>query len=217
MLALLVEALQETLIMVFSSGFIAILFGFPLGLFLCVSQKNHLFEYPTFSKILYTIVNSASSLPFVALMILMIPLTNMITSVQSNRFMAILPLTVAAIPLFAQMISDTFNRLPKELMQVGFLCGAQPIKIVTKILIPEAFPNIVQSIHQLFVRLIAYSTVAGILGAGGLGQFLLEYGYKDFHLSSIFAVISVLLVLIQITQSLFDFLIYDKIKPFNNY
>jgi D-methionine transport system permease protein len=168
--------LWNTLYMVFASGFFATLIGVPLGIYLTLLSKGHLKEHKILYKLLSLFVNTGRSLPFAILMVALIPLTRVIAGTSLGTTAAIVPLTIAAIPFLARIVESSLKDLDPNLIETAKIMGSTNTQIVTKVLIPEALPSLYSGITLMLINLIGYSTMAGLIGGGGLGQLAIQYG-----------------------------------------
>lgn len=200
----LLKATWETLYMVFTSGLIAALTGIPLGVFLSITDRNSLLENLTLHRILASIVNTTRSIPFIILLIAIIPFTRWLTGTSIGTTAAIVPLTIAAIPFIARLVEGSMNELSVGLIEAGKAMGGSARQIVLNILMPEALPGIVNGITVMLINLIAYSAMAGAVGGGGLGDLAIRYGYQRFEVNVMIVTIMVLILLVQAIQYLGD-------------
>jgi D-methionine transport system permease protein len=204
MLALLVDALLETLVMVAVSSGLAGLAGVPLGIVLVATSHGHVLERPALNRVLGGIVNAARSTPFIILLVAIIPLTRLLVGTAIGTAAAIVPLTIAAIPFVARLAETALREVDQGLIEAAQSMGASPLQIVTKVLVPEALPGLVAAITITVVNLIGYSAMAGAVGGGGLGDLGIRYGYQRFQPEVMLAVVLVLIVLVQAVQSVGD-------------
>ncbi len=204
LIALLVDALIETAVMVGISGFIATLFGVPLGVILVVTDRGHILQNLTLNRVLGIIVNATRSTPFIILMVAVIPFTRLIVGTSIGTLAAVVPLTIAAVPFIARLVETALREVPRGLVEAAEAMGATPWQIVTKVLVPEAMPGIVAGLTITLVSLIGYSAMAGAVGGGGLGDLGIRYGYQRFLPEVMAAVVIVLIVFVQGVQSLGD-------------
>ncbi len=204
LLALLVDALIETLLMVGVSGAIAALFGLPLGVVLVVTDRGHILQNLPLNRVLGAVVNAARSTPFIILMVAVIPFTRLVVGTSIGTLAAIVPLTLAAIPFIARLVETALREVPRGLIEAAEAMGATPWQIVRKVLVPEAMPGIVAGLTITLVSLIGYSAMAGAVGGGGLGDLGIRYGYQRFQPEVMLAVVVVLIVFVQAVQSLGD-------------
>jgi D-methionine transport system permease protein len=151
-------------------------------------------------------VNAFRSTPFIILMIAIIPLTRLLVGTSIGTIAAIVPLTVAAVPFVARLAESSLREVDPGLIEAAQAMGASPWQIVTKVLVPEAWPGIVAGITITLVNLVGYSAMAGAVGGGGLGDLGIRYGYQRFQLEVMVVVVIVLILLVQGIQSLGDWL-----------
>jgi D-methionine transport system permease protein len=192
--------LWNTLYMVFASGFFATLIGVPLGIYLTLLSKGHLKEHKILYKLLSLFVNTGRSLPFAILMVALIPLTRVIAGTSLGTTAAIVPLTIAAIPFLARIVESSLKDLDPNLIETAKIMGSTNTQIVTKVLIPEALPSLYSGITLMLINLIGYSTMAGLIGGGGLGQLAIQYGYNRFNSTIMIGTTILLIILVQLVQ-----------------
>jgi D-methionine transport system permease protein len=190
-LYLLLEATFATLFMVFTASLIATLFGLPLGVLLYITRKNNILERPYLNHFLSILINITRSIPFIILMIAVIPLTRFLVGTSIGMQAAIIPLSLAAIPFVARIVESALLETNKGLIEAALAMGATPMQIVYKILLPESLPGI---------NLLGYSAMAGAVGGGGLGDLAIRYGYQRFDLGIMLMTIAIMIVLVQFTQ-----------------
>lgn len=196
----LLNASLETLYMVFMSSVIAILGGLPLGVILYVTRKGKILQHAYLQQLLSMLVNMTRSIPFIILMIAIIPLTRLLvgTSIGSNA--AIVPLSLCAIPFIARVIEGALLEVNQGLIEAAVAMGATSWQIIKKVLIPESLPGIINGLTLTVVNLIGYSAMAGAVGGGGLGDLAIRYGYQRFDPIMMLAAIVVMIVLVQMVQ-----------------
>lgn len=204
LIALLLDALQETLFMVGISAILASLAGVPLGIVLVVTGTGHILENKPINRILGAMVNATRSTPFIILLIAIIPLTRVIVGTSIGTAAATVPLTIAATPFVARLAEASLREVDAGLIEAAVAMGASPWQIVTKVLLPEAWPGIIAGLTITVVSLIGYSAMAGAVGGGGLGDLGIRYGYQRFQPEVMAIVVVVLIVLVQAVQSLGD-------------
>lgn len=200
----LLIATGETLYMVFVSGLIGALIGIPLGIILATTDKNSLLENLTLHRILAGIVNATRSIPFIILLIAIIPFTRWVTGTSIGTTAAIVPLTIGAIPFIARLVEGSINELPFGLIETGQAMGGSSSQIILNILVPEALPSIINGITVTLISLVAYSAMAGAVGGGGLGDLAIRYGYQRFDIQVMIVTIIILILLVQMIQYLGD-------------
>jgi D-methionine transport system permease protein len=199
---LLVNATIETLYMVGLAGLLGTLMGLPLGVLLAISGRGELLQSLTFNRVAGLIVNATRSTPFIILVVAIIPFTRLIAGTSIGTTAAIVPLTVAAVPFIARLVEGAIREVDHGLIEAAHTMGATPFQIITKILLPEALPGIVLGLTLAVVSLIGYSAMVGAVGGGGLGDLGIRYGYQRFLPEVMAAVVLVLIVLVQLVQSL---------------
>ncbi|MDP2698460.1 methionine ABC transporter permease [Thalassospira sp.] len=203
---ILFQATLETLYMVAAALVIGTSFGLPLGVFLATSGRGELFESLIFQKTIGPIVNATRSVPFIILAVAIIPFTRMVVGTSIGTSAAIVPLTVAAIPFIARIIEGAVREVDGGLVEAAQAMGARPMQVVTKVLLPEALPGIIHGLTLTAVTLIGYSAMVGAVGAGGLGDLGIRYGYQRFRPDVMGAVVITLIVLVQMVQTSGDLL-----------
>lgn len=204
MLGLLLDALLETLVMVGISSALSGLVGVPLGVVLVVTGPGHIRAHPALHRVLGAVVNAGRSIPFIILLVAIIPFTRLLVGSSIGTAAAIVPLTVAAIPFVARMAEAALREVDPGLIEAAQSMGASPTQIVRKVLIPEALPGLVAAFTITVVTLISYSAMAGAVGGGGLGDLGIRYGYQRFLPEVMLAVVVILIVLVQGVQSAGD-------------
>ena len=204
---LLWNSLLETLLMVGVAGLFAMIFGIPLGVSLIVTGKDGMLAHPLLNKALGGIVNATRSVPFVILMVAIIPLTRLIAGTSIGTQAAIVPLAIAASPFMARISENARREVDPGLIIAARAMGATPGQIIRKVLLPEALPGLIAATTVTLVSLIGYSAMAGAIGGGGLGDLGIRYGYQRFLPEVMLAVVVVLIALVQCMQSLGDWLV----------
>ncbi|UEM04603.1 ABC transporter permease [Skermanella mucosa] len=202
--ALLVNATVETLYMVGLAALLGTLLGLPLGVLLATTGRGELLQNVAFNRIAGVVVNATRSTPFIILVVAIIPFTRLVAGTSIGTSAAIVPLTVAAIPFIARLIEGAIREVDRGLIEAAEAMGATPLQIIAKFLLPEALPGIVLGLTLAVVSLIGYSAMVGAVGGGGLGDLGIRYGYQRFLPEVMAAVVLVLIVLVQIVQSLGD-------------
>lgn len=203
---LLIQGLGETLQMTIISTIVAIIIGVPLGVILVITSKGHILENKAINSVLGAIVNATRSIPFIILMVAIIPFTRLIAGTSIGTTAACVPLTLAAIPFLARLIETSIKEVNGGVIEAAQSMGATPLQIIWKVLLPEALPTIIDNITVLIVNLISYSAMAGAIGGGGLGDIAIRYGYQRFQGDVMLATIIILIILVQIIQSVGDYI-----------
>lgn len=202
MIAILWDALLQTLYMVAVSGVVATIIGMPLGVFLAVSKRGELLAAPAANAVLGLVVNAMRSIPFIILVVAIIPFTRLIAGTSIGTTAAIVPLTLAAAPFIARIVETAIREVDSGLIEAARAMGAAPGQIIRKVLLPEALPAIMLGLTLAMVSLIGYSAMVGAVGGGGLGDLGIRYGYQRFMPEVMAAVVVILIVLVQGVQSL---------------
>jgi len=197
---LLLKSTRETLYMVFFSVIISTAFGAPLGVLLFVTDKGQILEREYINKLLSSIVNIIRSIPFVILLILLIPFTRIIVGKAIGTTAAIVPLSIAAVPFVGRIIESALREVPRGVIEAAQAMGASPYQTITKVLLPEALPSIVSGITITTINLVGYSAMAGLIGGGGLGDVAERYGYNRFMPDIMFYTVVILVVIVQFVQ-----------------
>ncbi|MEQ6888306.1 methionine ABC transporter permease [Halomonas sp. 1390] len=207
MIELILEATLDTLYMVAVSGVISALVGIPLGVLLYVTRPRQILAEPVLNRVLGAITNIGRSIPFIILMVAIIPLTRMLVGSSIGTNAAAVPLTIAAIPFVARLVEGALNEIPPGLVEAAQSMGATPWQIITKVLVPEARGGIFTALTVTAVTLVSYSAMAGAVGGGGLGDLGIRYGYNRFNPTIMLITVVILVVMVQGFQSLGDYLV----------
>ncbi|MBO1108591.1 ABC transporter permease [Plesiomonas shigelloides] len=201
MLELLFKALGETLTMVLVSGAIGLALGIPLGVVLFISKPGQIKEHALLNKALGTVVNIGRSIPFIILIVSIIPLTRLLVGTSIGTMAAVVPLAIGATPFIARLVEGALMEIPSGLVEAARAIGASPLQIIVKVMLPEALPGIINGITITLVTLVGYSAMAGAVGGGGLGDVGIRYGYQRFDGTVMLVVVAILVLLVQIIQS----------------
>ena len=204
--ALLLEGTFDTFYMVFLATAISIIFGVPLGVILLITSKGYFYENTYFYNVLGTIVNALRSIPFIILMVAIIPLTKFLVGTSIGTTAAIVPLTVSTIPFLARLVETSLRTVPYGLVEAAQSLGTSPFKIIKKVLLPEALPELIQNFTLTVIVIIGCSAMAGTIGGGGLGDIAIRYGYQRFQVEIMIATVIILILMVQLTQVLGDYL-----------
>lgn len=204
---LLLTATWQTLYMVVIAGVVGFALGIPLGVILHTTKKDGLLENLPLNSILGAIVNVGRSVPFLVLMVAIIPVTKLIVGTFIGTTAAIVPLTIGAIPFVARLIESALLEVPTGLVEAAQSMGATPLQIIRKVLLPEALPTILNSVTITLVTLVSYSAMAGTVGGGGLGDVAIRYGFHRYDITIMAVTVVMLIVLVQIIQSIGDALV----------
>ncbi len=196
LLDMLIQSLWETLEMVGISALIAAALGLPLALVLVATDRGGIWPHPPVNQVLGAIVNAIRSVPFIILLVALIPLTRLVVGTSIGTAAAIVPLSVAATPYYARIAEVSLREVARGLIEAARAMGASRTRIIWDVLIPEAMPGLVSGFTVTLVTLIGASAIAGAVGAGGLGDLAIRYGYQRFETNVMIAVVAVLIVLV---------------------
>jgi len=199
-LSLLPEATFETVYMTFVASLFACLLGFPLGVYLYVVSPAGLAPQRMLYSAVSQLVNLFRSIPFIILMVLLIPLTRMIVGTSIGPTAAIVPLSIAAAPFFARITETAMSEVDLGVITAAKAMGSTHLQIVRKVLIPEAMPALVSGLALTIINLIAYSAMAGAIGGRGLGDLAIRYGFHRFQTDVTIGAVIVILILVQVVQ-----------------
>lgn len=200
MIKMLLGGLWETVLMTFLSGFMGFILGIPVGVLLFLSRPGGIFEHKVGYRILSVIVNAFRSIPFIILIVWMIPFTRMVVGTSIGMFAALVPLSVGAAPFVGRMVENSLLEVPHGLIEAARAMGATPFQIVWKVLLPEALPSLVNSASITLIALVGYSAMGGAVGAGGLGQIGYQYGYVGYDAAVMNTVLILLIALVFLIQ-----------------
>lgn len=198
----------ETLYMVFFSTLFSLLIGFPIGILLTVTKEGNILKRPKLNKVLDFIINTLRSFPFIILMILLFPLSRIIVGTTIGSTAAIVPLSISAAPFVARMIEGALNEVDRGLIEASSSMGASNSTIILKVMIPETMPHIIHGITVTVISLIGFSAMAGTIGAGGLGDLAIRFGYQRFKTDIMIYSVIVIILLVQVLQSFGNYLVY---------
>ena len=201
-LQLLLNATGETLYMVLLAGLFTLLIGLPLGVLLFISRRDGLLPLPRLNRVLGGVINLGRSLPFVVMLIALIPLTRLIVGTTLGSTAAVVPITIGAFPFFARIVETALDEVDKGRIEAIVAMGGDIRHVILKVLLPEALPALVAGVTLTLVMLIGFSSMAGVIGGGGLGDLAIRYGYQRFNNQIMVVTVIVLVVLVQGVQSL---------------
>lgn len=195
-------ATLETFTMVGVATLCTVLLGLPLGVLLVVLDRKSLLPLPSVHRILELGVNIGRSLPFIILLVAVLPLTRLLVGTSIGTAAAIVPLALAAIPFFARVVETALREVDPGLIEAAQAMGCTPWQIVSKVLLPEALASLVLGLTITIISLVGYSAMAGAIGGGGLGDLAIRYGYQRFQTDVMIATVILLVVLVQCIQLL---------------
>lgn len=200
-------ATKETLTMLGFSALLTFIIGLPLGVLLFLTSKGQLWKNAIVYSLLSFVVNVLRSVPFIILMIFLIPVTKWIVHTSIGVKGAIPPLVIAAIPFFARLVETSLREVDRGVIEAAQAMGANYRQIIWKVLLPESRPGLIAAITITTVTLVSYTAMSGAIGAGGLGALAISYGYYRFQYDVMLVTILIMLVLVSILQMLGDRLV----------
>jgi len=201
----LILALNETFIMVSVSLIVAIIIGGLLGLLLFLSSNHLFFKNRVLNGVSGIIINVTRSIPFIILLVLLIPISSAIMHTTIGPAAVIVPLSVSAIAFYARLSEASFTEVNMGVLEAGVASGAKSIEIIIHILIPEALPQLINGITITAISLIGFSAMAGTVGGGGIGNLAIRYGYQRYNTTVMLTCVGVLIIIVQGLQLLGDF------------
>lgn len=197
---LLFQGTIETIVMTLVSGFFGFVLGLPTGIFLFLTRKGQLLENKISHQIVSIIVNIFRSIPFIILIVWMIPFTRTLVGTSIGVAAALVPLSVGSAPFIARLVENSLLEIPSGLIEAARAMGAKPLQIIRKVLLPEALPSLINNVSITLITLVGYSAMGGAVGAGGLGQVGYQYGYIGYDFAVMNSVLVLLIVLVFIIQ-----------------
>ena len=204
--ALLAQGTIDTLVMTILSCLFAYIIGLPLGIWFSVTSPGGLRPNRGVNMVLGWIINIGRSIPFIILLVAIIPFTRLIVGTSLGVAGAVVPLTVAAAPFVARMVEQSLAEVDKGLIEAAHSFGASNFQIIVKVMLRESLPSLIRGAAITFVNLFGYSAMAGTVGAGGLGDIAIRYGYQRFQGDVMLAAVVLCIVLVQVFQSLGDWI-----------
>ena len=200
MIPLLTKALGETVYMVAVSMIIATIIGVPVGVLLHVTTKGQILESPILNKVLSSVINAVRSIPFIILLVAIIPFTRLVVGSSIGTTAAMVPLVIASIPFIGRQVETSLREVPECIVEAAQSMGATPMQIISRVLLPEAMPNIVAQLTTVVIALVGESAMAGAVGGGGLGDLAIRYGYQRFRPEIMLATVVILIIMVQLVQ-----------------
>ncbi|MCD8916500.1 MULTISPECIES: methionine ABC transporter permease [Staphylococcus] len=198
----LLEALYQTLLMVSISLVIGALIGIPLGVLLVVTKKDGIWENKVIYHVLNPVINVLRSVPFIILLIAIVPFTKLVVGTSIGTAAAIVPLTVYVAPYIARLVENSLLEVSSGVIEAANAMGASPIQIIRYFLLPEALGSLILALTTAIIGLIGATAMAGAVGGGGIGDLALAYGYQRFDTIVIVITVIILVIMVQLIQSL---------------
>ena len=197
------QASLDTLNMLLGSMLFTVLLGLPLGVLLVAGEKDGVRPLPRWlMQVLNILINLLRSIPFLILMIMVIPLTRLIVGTSVGTMASVVPLVIAAFPFVARLVESSLREVNPNIIEAAQSMGASPMQIICKVMLPESVPSLISNATIAITTILGYTAMRGIIGGGGLGKIAINYGYYRYkYLVMLFAVI-ILIVLVQVFQSI---------------
>ena len=205
MVELVIKSTLETLIMCSGAMVFGFVFGIPLAVLLIITQAGGLKQHPVLNFVLSALVNALRSIPYIIMMILLLPLTRILVGSSIGTMAALVPLSLAAVLLVAREAQSSMQEVDVGLIEAGKAMGATSAMIIRKVLLGESWPATMSGITTVAINIIGYSAMAGAVGGGGLGDLAIRYGYQRYDLQLLAVIIIILIVMVQIVQMLGDY------------
>ena len=196
-------AIWETLYVTVVATALAIVLGLPLGVLLVAGEKGGVLPLPGWiMKTLGVIINLLRSVPFLILMMVVFPLTRLIVGTAVGTVASIVPLTIAAFPFIARLVESSLREVNPNIIEMAQSMGASPLQIICKVMLPESVPSLINNAAIAITTILGYSAMGGAIGAGGLGKLAIMYGYNKYNYPVMILAVIVLVVLVQLFQSI---------------
>ncbi|PUV60130.1 ABC transporter permease [Cronobacter sakazakii] len=204
---LLTQGTLETLYMVGLAALFTVLIGLPVGVVLFITRRDGVLPQPQLNSVLGSVINVGRSLPFIVLLIALIPLTRLIIGTTLGSTAAVVPITIGAFPFFARVVENALDEVDRGRAEAIIAMGGNAWHVISKALLPEALPALLSGVTLTVVMLIGFSSMAGVIGGGGLGDLAIRYGYQRFNNEVMAATVLILVALVQGVQTLGDRLV----------
>lgn len=200
-------AIWETFYVTVVSTFFAFLIGLPLGVLLVCGDRDGILPLPTWlMKLINAIVNLLRSVPFIILIVVVFPLTRLIVGTTIGSVASIVPLVIAAFPFVARLVEGSLREVDPNIIEAALSMGASPFQIITKVMIPESVPSLISNAAIAITTILGYTAMSGAIGGGGLGNIAIMIGYNRYNYPVIILTVILLIVMVQIFQSLGTYL-----------
>lgn len=203
MVSMILTGLYETLLMTAASSFFSYVIGIPLGVILVVSDTNGIKPMPVLNGVLGSVINLIRSVPFMILLIMVIPLTRLMVGTSIGPVAVIPPLVIVAAPYIARMVESSLKEVDAGVIEAAKSMGASNMQIIFKVLLPESRPSLLVGAAISVTTILGYSAMAGFTGGGGLGTIAINYGYYRYQTDIMFITVAILVILVQIIQEIF--------------
>lgn len=194
------EGIWETLYMTLISTAAAYIFGLPLGILLTVTGKGGILKNRAVNGVVGGVVNILRSVPFLILLVVLIPVTRFIVGTSLGTTATIVPLTIGSIPIVARMVESSMQEIPHGIIEAAESMGASPLEIIIRFMLPEAVPSLLLGSAINLATILGYSAMAGFVGGGGLGDIAIQYGFYRYQSDILFVSVAILIIIVQIFQ-----------------
>lgn len=194
------EGIWETLYMTILSTVIAYIVGLPLGILLSITGKGGILRNRAVNGILGAVVNILRSVPFLILLVVLIPFTRLLVGTSLGTTATIVPLTIGSIPIVARMVESSLQEVPHGIIEAAESMGASPLEIIVRFMLPEAVPSLLLGSAINLATILGYSAMAGFVGGGGLGDIAIQYGFYRYQSDILFVSVAILIIIVQIFQ-----------------
>lgn len=194
------KGIMETLYMTFLSSFVAYIIGLPLGILLVVTDKDGIAPFVILNKLLGIVVNVVRSVPFIILLVAVIPITRAIIGTSIGSTATVIPLIIASAPYIARLVESSLKEVDHGVIEAAQSMGASPLQIIFKVLVPEAKPSLITGAAIAVTTILSYSAMSGFVGGGGLGDIAIRYGYYRYETEIMFVTVALMVIIVQIIQ-----------------
>ncbi len=213
--SLIVTPFWETIYMVLLSTIFSIILGLPMGILVVITEKGHIWEHKLINNILSYLINIFRSIPFIILIIILFPIARFIVGTTIGPTAAIVPLSIGASPFVARLVETSMKEIDYGIIEAALAHGASTLQIISKVMIKEALPSLILGLSLTTINILGYSAMAGAIGAGGLGDLAIRYGYHRFQSDVLFVTVIILIIIVEVIQrsgNLFARLLDKRIK-----
>lgn len=200
---MLLNGIWETVYMVFLSSLLSYVIGIPLGIALVVTDRGGIRPLPLFNRVLGVVINLLRSVPFIILLVMVIPVTRLIVGKIIGPNAAVVPLVISAFPYISRMVESSLKEVDAGVIEAAKSMGASTGQIIWKVLLPEAKPSLLVGAAISITTIVGYSAMAGAVGAGGLGDIAIRYGYHRYETDMMLITVVLLVIIVQIIQEVF--------------
>lgn len=199
---MILRGLLETIYMTFFSSLLAYVLGLPMGILLVTSERNGILPMSVLNKVLNVVVNILRSVPFLILLIAVVPLTRLIVGTTIGSTATVVPLVIGAAPFIARLVESSIKEVDKGVIEAAVSMGCSPFQIIRKVMLPEAVPSLLMGAAIATTTILGYSAMAGIVAGGGLGDIAIRYGYYRYQKDVMIITVALMVVVVQLTQEI---------------